>query len=101
MRGIAAESGHASFEQSQTDMTKSNGCPANSTAPFDTWLEMSMPIAFIASTASGWTLVGFMPALKHSYRSPAILLSRPSAIWLRAELSEHKNSTRFVTSHPS
>ncbi len=55
---------------------------------------VSPPSTVIARTASGWTKVACVPALWTSKRSPARCLSSPSAIWERAELWVHKNSTR-------
>src|SRR5262249_39889833 len=59
-----------------------------------------MPTSAIARMASGCTRVAFVPALATSKRSPASERSSPSAIWLRAELWVHRNSTRCLfTSH--
>src|SRR5918994_5398562 len=60
---------------------------------FDSWPEMSTPISSIALIASGLTRVASVPALCDSKRSPARCLSRPSAIWLLAELWVHRNRT--------
>src|SRR5829696_6371487 len=54
---------------------------------------MSTPISSIALIASGLTRVASVPALCDSKRSPARCLSRPSAIWLLAELWVHRNRT--------
>src|SRR5687767_13622581 len=54
---------------------------------------MSTPISFIARMASGLTWVASVPALITSKRSPARWRSRPSAIWLLAELWVHRNRT--------
>src|SRR5947209_4672568 len=59
-----------------------------------------MPTSAIARMASGCTRVASVPALATSKRSPASERSSPSAIWLRAELWVHRNSTRCLfTSH--
>ena len=57
---------------------------------------MSMPISRITSVASGLNLVGETPALATSKRSPAMCRSKPSAIWLLAELPVQRNKTRFI-----
>src|SRR5688572_7008951 len=44
----------------------------------------------------GWRPLGSVPALKTSKRSPARLRSRPSAIWLLAELPVQRNRTLFL-----
>src|SRR5918994_2239503 len=67
---------------------------------FDSWPEMSMPTSSIALTARGLTWVASVPALIASQRSPARCLSRPSAIWLLAELWVHRNRT-LARSPPS
>src|SRR5215216_3613829 len=54
---------------------------------------MSTPTSSIACMASGLTRVASVPALCASKRSPARWRSRPSAIWLRAELWVHRNRT--------
>src|SRR5215203_3455645 len=61
---------------------------------------MSTPISSIALIASGLTRVASVPALCDSKRSPARCLSRPSAIWLLAELWVHRNRT-LARSPPS
>src|SRR5437870_13868504 len=53
-----------------------------------------MPTSAIARMASGCMRVASVPALATSKRSPASERSSPSAIWLRAELWVHRNSTR-------
>src|SRR2546425_10768722 len=59
-----------------------------------------MPTSAIARMASGCMRVASVPALATSKRSPASERSSPSAIWLRAELWVHRNSTRCLfTSH--
>src|SRR5918998_112371 len=55
---------------------------------------MSTPRSAIAAIASGLTKVASVPALMTSNRSPASCRkSPPSAIWERAELWVHRNST--------
>ena len=55
---------------------------------------MSMPISRMASIANGFTrAAGSVPALKVSTWRPAFARSRPSAIWLRAELPVQRNKT--------
>src|SRR5918997_19538 len=54
---------------------------------------MSTPSSAIASMASGLTDVASVPALATSKRSPARCRRSPSAIWDRAELWVHRNST--------
>jgi len=46
--------------------------------------------------ARGFTCVGAVPALRTSQRSPASVLARPSAIWLRQELLTQRKSTLFL-----
>jgi len=58
---------------------------------------MSILVSFIAAIASGWTRVALVPARCTTKRSPASARRKPSAIWERAELCEHMNSTRFIT----
>src|SRR5262245_26522081 len=53
-----------------------------------------MPSSPMARMASGCTDVFSVPALPASKRSPAMERSKPSAIWLRAELCVQRNSTR-------
>src|SRR5919112_160804 len=60
---------------------------------FDSWPEMSMPISSIALMARGLTRVASVPALCASKRSPARVLSSPSAICERAELWVQRNRT--------
>src|SRR5215218_3076660 len=55
---------------------------------------MSTPTSAIARMASDLTRVASVPALCASKRFLARWRSRPSAIWLRAELWVHRNSTR-------
>jgi hypothetical protein len=47
----------------------------------------------MALTAFGFNPTGFVPALKTSNFSPAKWRSRPSAIWLLAELPVHRIKT--------
>src|ERR687894_571062 len=54
---------------------------------------MSAPTWAIALMARGLTWVASVPALDASKRSPARCLSRPSAIWERAELCVQRNRT--------
>src|SRR3712207_6595803 len=54
---------------------------------------MSTPNSSIARTASGLVWVASVPALCASKRSPPRWRSRPSAIWLLAELWVHTNRT--------
>src|SRR5271168_3572550 len=54
---------------------------------------MSIPISFIASTASGFNPFGSTPALNGSNSSPATWRRYPSAIWLRAELPVQRKRT--------
>src|SRR5208337_636910 len=54
---------------------------------------MSIPISFIASTASGFKPFGSTPALSGSYSLPATWRRYPSAIWLRAELPVQRKRT--------
>src|SRR5215218_4463712 len=54
---------------------------------------MSIPISPITSIACGLTRVASVPALVTSKLSPARYRSSPSAIWERAELWVHRNST--------
>src|SRR6516164_1261952 len=56
---------------------------------------MSIPSSFITAIASDRTLPGRVPALCTSKRSPAACRSKPSAIWLRAELPVQRINTRF------
>src|SRR5947209_10486306 len=55
---------------------------------------MLTPISRIARIAMGRTCVASVPAENASKRSPARWRSKPSAIWLRAELCVQRNSTR-------
>ena len=41
--------------------------------------------------------VARVPALCTAKRSPASVRKKPSAIWERAELCEHRKRTRFIT----
>src|SRR5271156_6392449 len=54
---------------------------------------MSIPISFIASTASGFNPFGSTPPLSGSNSSPATWRKYPSAIWLRAELPVQRKRT--------
>src|SRR5215475_2413922 len=60
-----------------------------------------MPSSPMARMASGCTEVFSVPALPASKRSSAIERSRPSAIWLRAELCVQRNSTRDLATSAS
>src|SRR5437016_5611311 len=51
----------------------------------------------MALIASGRTRLASVPAENASKRSPPNARSKASAIWLRAELWVHKNSTRRVS----
>src|SRR5438034_9574851 len=55
---------------------------------------MSMPSSSIARIANGRTCIASVPAENASKRLPPSCRSRPSAIWLRAELCVHTKSTR-------
>src|SRR5438093_5092261 len=57
-----------------------------------------MPISFITSMVRGCSPFGFVPALTTSNLLSARFRNKPSAIWLRAELPVHKNSTLFLLS---
>src|SRR5581483_11983175 len=59
---------------------------------------MSIPSSAIARIASGRTRVASVPALNAWKRSPPRWRSRPSAIWLRAELWVQTNRTRLRSS---
>src|SRR5215471_19247629 len=55
-----------------------------------------MPSSAMTPTAIGRTCVASLPAENASKRSPPSARWRPSAIWLRAELCEHKNRIRLL-----
>src|SRR5438094_5511433 len=57
-----------------------------------------MPISFITSMVRGCSPFGFVPALTTSNLLSARFRNKPSAIWLRAELPVHRNSTLFLLS---
>src|SRR5437867_3278677 len=57
-----------------------------------------MLISFITSMVRGCSPFGFVPALTTSNLLPARFRNKPSAIWLRAELPVHRNSTLFLLS---
>ncbi len=50
----------------------------------------------IALTASGFRVVGWVPALRESKRFPATCRRIPSAIWLRHEFPVQRNNIRFI-----
>src|SRR3989442_6634328 len=57
-----------------------------------------MLISFITSMVRGCSPFGFVPALTTSNLLSARFRNKPSAIWLRAELPVHRNSTLFLLS---
>src|SRR5580692_7499247 len=68
-------------------------CPRKSRTSFEVCREMSIPISFMASTASGFKPFGSTPALSGSNSLAATWRKYPSAIWLRAEFPVQRKRT--------
>jgi small redox-active disulfide protein 2 len=80
---IPGKKGHCSaLDSSQTVITWVYNLPSlkRSKALLVLFWEISIPISFITSTANGFNVPGSNPALSASKRSPAISLSKASAI---------------------
>ena len=60
---------------------------------------ISMPISFITSIASGFKTPGSMPAFIASKRSPAMLFSNASAIWLRRGIVHANEQNLCLDAH--
>ena len=92
--GAPGNSGQTSRTLSQSVMTRSNRLRAKRVSDFVGRPAMSTPRSAITRTAFGCSGLGWLPALRASTVPADRCSTRASAIWERALLPVHRNSSR-------